>query len=35
MQTGSSETLIGLNAGQTTLYGAEWRERGYGVRQSD
>jgi hypothetical protein len=35
MQTGSSETLIGLKSRKTTdvmsLYGTEWRERGYGL----
>ncbi len=32
--TGSSETLIGWKFGKTTmsLYGTEWRERGYGLR---
>ncbi len=34
MQTGFSGTLIGWKSGQTTysLYGTEWRERGYGLR---
>jgi hypothetical protein len=34
MQTGSSETLIGWNLEKSlmTLYGTEWRERGYGLR---
>ncbi len=33
MQTGSSETLIGWKTGKPllSLYGAEWRERGYGL----
>jgi hypothetical protein len=34
MQTGSSETLIGWKSGKTTymsLYGTDWRERGYGL----
>ncbi len=34
MQTGSSETLIGwknLEKPLMFLYGAEWRERGYGL----
>jgi hypothetical protein len=34
MQTASSWALIGWNSGQTTLlslYGTEWRERGYGL----
>jgi hypothetical protein len=32
MQTGSSETLIGWKSGKPlmSLYGTEWRERGYG-----
>ncbi len=38
MQTGSSETLIGSKCGKTSyvslsLYGTEWRERGYGLRR--
>jgi hypothetical protein len=37
MQTGSSETLNGSWAGNLekplmSLYGIEWRERGYGLR---
>jgi hypothetical protein len=33
MQTGSSATLIGWESGQPlmSLYGTEWRERGYGL----
>jgi hypothetical protein len=35
MQTGSSETVIGWKTGKKTLlslYGTEWKERGYGLR---
>jgi hypothetical protein len=33
METGSSETLIGENLEKPllSLYGSEWRERGYGL----
>jgi hypothetical protein len=37
MQTGSSETFIGWKSGKTTYvpHGTEWRERGYGLWQTN
>ncbi len=38
LQTGSSGPLIGWKSGQAaliSLYGTKWRERGYGLRQTE